>query len=252
MFHQRFIMSITVLMAFAGFAQADEAKVPTSPYAGTGDLHIDKPEDKVDMPPVPAPEGAVVLFNGKDLSDWESNNGHGPAKWDVVDGVMQGHPGAGDILAKREFEGPYHLHVEFRIPYEPKNEGQGRGNSGVYVNSHWEVQVLDAYHNKTYADGACGAIYSIEPPSQNVAKAPTVWQTYDIEFHPAVVENGKIKERPTMTVIWNGVKVHDNTKLTKDVTPSGNGGDITKPGPLKLQDHGHPVQFRNIWAEPLK
>jgi hypothetical protein len=114
------------------------------------------------------------------------------------------------------------------------------------------VQVLDAYHNDTYADGACGAIYKIEPPKENVAKAPTIWQAYDIEFHPAKCENGKVVERPTMSVIWNGVKVHDNTKLTLDVTPAGKGGDICKPGPLMLQDHGHPVQFRNIWAEPLK
>ncbi|HET6247574.1 MAG TPA: DUF1080 domain-containing protein [Tepidisphaeraceae bacterium] len=234
-----------------GFVSFAKDETP-GPYAGTGDLKIDKPEDKVDVKPVPAPEGAIVLFNGKDVADWVSNNGGKECPWQVVDGVLQCKPGSGDILSKHQFEGAYKLHIEFRVPYEPKNEGQGRGNSGVYMNSHWEVQVLDSYHNPTYADGACGAIYTIEPPKENAAKAPTIWQSYDIEFHPAKCENGKVVERPTATVIWNGVKVHDNTKLTKDSTTSGNGGDICKPGPLKLQDHGHPVQFRNIWTEPLK
>lgn len=221
-------------------------------YDGTGDLKIDKPEDKQDIAPVPAPEGALVLFNGKDVSDWTDESGNGPAKWEVIDGILQVKPGTGNIMTKHQFDGPYHLHVEFRIPYLPKEHDQNRGNSGVYINSHWEVQVLDAYHNDTYADGACGAIYGIEPAKENVAKAPTVWQTYDIEFHPAKVEDGKVAQRPTLTVIWNGVKVHDNTKLTKDNTTAAHGGDITKPGPLMLQDHGHRVQFRNIWAEPLK
>ena len=241
-------LAAMLLTGAAGLA--DEA-APASPFAGTGDLAIDKPEDKVDVPPVPAPAGAIVIFNGQDVSDWTSKDG-GECKWNIVDGVLQGKPGAGDILTKHQFEGGYKLHVEFRVPYEPDNHSQGRGNSGVYLNSHWEVQVLDSYHNETYADGACGAIYSIEPPMVNAARAPTVWQAYDIEFHPAKCESGKVVERPTVTVIWNGVKVHDHTKLTKDSTPAGNGGDICQPGPLKLQDHGHPVQFRNIWTVPLK
>ncbi|HWE05004.1 MAG TPA: DUF1080 domain-containing protein [Tepidisphaeraceae bacterium] len=246
-------MAAIVLTGTMAFCEDKPAKAPAvAPYEGTGDLKIDKPEDKEDVKPVTAPEGAIVLFNGKDVSNWVSNKDKSPAKWEVVDGVLQGKPGSGDILSQHQFEGAYHLHVEFRVPYEPNNHDQGRGNSGVYLNSHWEVQVLDSYHNKTYADGACGAIYSIEPPKENAAKAPTVWQSYDIEFHPAKCEDGKVVERPTATVVWNGVKVHDNTKLTKDNTPAGNGGDICKPGPLKLQDHGHPVQFRNIWAEPLK
>ena len=179
-----------------GFVSFAKEEAPASPYAGTGDLKIDKPEDKEDVKPVPAPEGAIVLFNGKDVSDWVSNGG-GEAKWDVVDGVLQGKPGTGDIVTKHQFEGAYKLHVEFRVPYEPNNHDQGRGNSGVYLNSHWEVQVLDSYHNTTYADGACGAIYSIEPPKENAAKAPTIWQSYDIEFHPAKCEDGKVVERPT-------------------------------------------------------
>ncbi len=248
------VASLAAMLATGPFGLAkEESKAPaTPPYAGTGDLKIDKPEDKEDVKPVPAPEGAIVLFNGKDVSDWTSANGKDPAKWEVVDGVLQARPGSGNIMTTRQLEGAYKLHVEFRLPYEPNNHDQGRGNSGVYVNSHWEVQVLDSYHNPTYPMGGCGAIYGIEDPAQNVAKAPTVWQSYDIEFHPAQCDNGKVVERPTLTVVWNGVKVHDNTKLTKDATTAAHGGDICKPGPLMLQDHGHPTQFRNIWAEPLK
>ena len=204
-------------LAFAAFLVLLLAsRLAFAQYDGTGDLKIDKPQDKEDVKPVPAPQGAVVLFNGKDLSDWTDRDGNGPAKWDVVDGVLQGKRGGGDICTKRQFEGDYKLHVEFRIPYEPKNQGQDRGNSGVYVNSHWEVQVLDAYHNDTYKDGMCGAIYSIEPPKENVAKARTVWQSYDIEFQAPKCENGKQVEPGTLTVYWNGVKVHDRTKLTKN------------------------------------
>ena len=229
------------------------ARLANAQYDSTGDLKIDKPQDKEDVKPTPAPDGAIVLFNGKDVTDWTNRDGNGPAKWDVLpDGVLQGKPGAGDICTKHQFDGDYKLHVEFRIPYEPNNHDQGRGNSGVYINSHWEVQVLDSYKNQTYADGACGAIYSIEPPSENAAKAPTVWQSYDIEFHAPHCENGKQTEPGTLTVIWNGVKVHDKTKLTKDVTPSGRTGEPCKPGPLMLQDHGHPVQYRNVWAEIIK
>ncbi|HZK82671.1 MAG TPA: DUF1080 domain-containing protein [Humisphaera sp.] len=225
---------------------------PVPPYEGTGDLKIDRPEDKVDVKPNPAPQGAIVLFNGKDVSDWRNASGKEPAKWEVIGGVLQVKPGTGNILTQHQFDGAYKLHVEFRIPYEPNNKGQRRGNSGVYVNSHWEVQVLDAYHNEANAIEACGAIESIEAARENVAKAPTIWQSYDMEFHPAKCEGGKVVQRPTLNVVWNGVEVHHNTKLTRDVTPGGHGGDICKPGPVMLQDHGHPVQFRNIWAEPLK
>ncbi len=219
-------------------------------YGPLDGLTIDKPEDKEDAKPVPAPEGAMVLFNGKDVDNWTDRDGKAPSKFKVVDGVLQVN--GGDSCTKEQLSGDYKLHLEFRVPYEPNNHDQGRGNSGVYLQSHWEVQVLDSYHNKTYPEGACGAIYSIEPPRENAAKAPTVWQSYDIEFHAAKCENGNQVEPPTATVIWNGVKVHDNTKLNKESTPSGKGGDACKPGPLMLQDHGHPVQYRNIWVQPIK
>lgn len=221
-------------------------------YDGTGDLKIDKPSDKEDVQSTPPPEGAVVLFGGQetDLAKWTQMDGKSPIKWIFTNGAMQVK--GGNILSKEQLDGHFKLHVEFRIPYQPGKKGQADGNSGIYVQGRYEIQVLNAYHNETYKDGMCGAIYTIEPPSQNVAKAPTVWQAYDIEFKAPKFENGKKVEPGTMTVFWNGVKVHDNTKLTKDNTTAGRGGDPSKPGPLMLQDHGNPVQFRNIWVQQLK
>ena len=221
-------------------------------YGPLTDLKIDKPEDTQDVKPTAAPQGAIVLFDGKSLDNWTNGAGKSPAEWKVADGVLEVAPGKGNILSKQMLDGDFKLHVEFRIPYLPTRHGQDRGNSGVYLQGRYEVQVLDAYHNDTYKDGMCGAIYSVEPPTENVAKAPTVWQSYDIEFHAAKFENGKKVEPVRMTVYWNGVKVHDNTKVDKDNTPSGRGGDPSKPGPLMLQDHGSPDQFRNIWMVPLK
>jgi len=221
-------------------------------YDGTGDLKIDKPADKEDAASTPAPQGAVVLFGGQeaDLAKWTAMDGKSAVNWIVTNGVLQVK--GGNIISKEQLAGHFKLHVEFRIPYLPNRHGQDRGNSGVYVQGRYEVQVLDAYHNDTYKDGMCAAIYSIEPPSQDVAKAPTVWQSYDIEFQSPKFENGKKTEPGVMTVWWNGVQVHDHTKLTKDCTPGGRGGDTSQPGPLMLQDHGSPVQFRNIWLLPLE
>jgi len=224
-----------------------------APYGSLDGLTIDKPEDTQSVEPVPAPEGAIVLFDGKSLENWTAMDGKSPAKWTVLDGgILEVKPGGGNILSKVLQEGDFKLHVEFRIPYLPTRHGQDRGNSGIYVQGRYEVQVLDAYHNDTYADGMCGAIYTIEPPKVNACKAPTIWQSYDIEFHAAKFEGGKKTEPGRMTVVWNGQKVHDDTKLTKDNTTSGRGGDPSTAAPLMLQDHGSPDQFRNIWMVPLK
>ena len=228
------------------------ASIAPAQYGPLTDLKIDKPQDTQDVQSTPAPQGATILFDGKSLDNWTDMSGKHPAGWKVADGILEVAPGKGNILSMQLLDGDFKLHVEFRIPYLPTRHGQDRGNSGVYVQGRYDVQVLDAYHNDTYKDGMCGAIYSVEPPSENVAKAPTVWQSYDIEFHAARFENGKKIEPVRMTVYWNGVKVHDNTKVDKDNTPSGRGGDVSKPGPLMLQDHGSPDQFRNIWMTPLK
>ena len=206
-----------------------------------------KPGDIVDAKSTPAPEGATVLFDGKTSDQWTKTNGK-PVEWKLEDGHWEGVKGHGDIVTKEKFTGKFKLHVEFRVPYEPDNKGQGRGNSGVYVQGRYEVQVLDSYGLKS-GKNDCAAIYELAAPKENACKAPSVWQSYDIEFTAPVFDaDGKKKTEPArMTVYHNGVKVHDEAKVESDNTRSGLGGDPSKPGPIMLQDHGHPVQFRNIW-----
>jgi hypothetical protein len=220
------------------------------PYGDLGDLKILKPEDKQDVKSVPPPKDAIVLFDGKSLDGWLKTNGKDKAAWKLVDGgIMQS--GGGNIITEKKFDGHFKLHVEFRVPYMPKAKGQQRGNSGVYVQGRYEVQVLDSYGLESKKDD-CGAIYGVSAPSVNACKAPTIWQSYDIEFTAPVCENGKKKEPARMTVYHNGVKIQDDVKIPVDNTTAGLGGDVCAPGPIMLQDHGNPVQFRNIWLVQMK
>ncbi len=221
------------------------ARTPAQ-YGELTGLKILKPEDKQDMPSTAPPKGALVLFDGKSLDGWVSaRDPKKPAPWKLLDnGVMQS--GGGDVRTKDTFGGDFRLHVEFRVPYEPKNKGQGRGNSGVYVQGRYEVQILDSYGLKS-GNTDCGAIYEVAAPKENVCKAPTVWQSYDIDFDAPKCADGKKTEPARMTVYHNGVKIHDSVAIPTDNTRAGLGGDPCSPGPIMLQDHGHPVQFRNIW-----
>lgn len=210
-----------------------------------------KAADLKDADTTKPPKGAIVLFDGKDFSKWVKRDGKGEVKWTLKDGTMEGVKGHGDIITKEKFDGKFKLHVEFRVPYEPGGSGQDRGNSGVYLQGRYEVQVLDSYGLKS-GKNDCGAIYGVAAPSVNACKAPTVWQSYDIEFTAPKVENGKKSEPARMTVTHNGIKIHDNVAVTSDNTTAGLGGNIATPGPILLQDHGHPVQFRNVWLLPTK
>jgi len=232
-------------LALAGFALAQ-----TNPYGDISDLKLAKPEDKQDIKSTPPPAGAVVLFDGKSLDGWLKRDGKAKATWKLIDGgAMQVN--GGDIRTEKTFDGHFKLHVEFRVPYMPTAKGQGRGNSGVYVQGRYEVQVLDSYGLKSQ-DNDCGGIYTIAAPLVNACKAPTVWQSYDIDFTAPKCVDGKKVEPARMTVLHNGVKIHDDVKITKDNTTAGMGGDPCKPGPIMLQDHGNPVQYRNIWLVPVK
>jgi hypothetical protein len=215
-------------------------------------LKIADPADLKDVESVPPPAGATVLFDGKNLDRWVKTDGKSPPGWKVVDGAMEGVKGQGDVITREKFGGRFKLHVEFRVPYEPTlTQGQGRGNSGVYVQGRYEVQVLDSYGIKS-GKNDCAAIYDLVPPAKNVCKAPTVWQSYDIEFTPPVFD-GKTKREPVrLTVHHNGVKVHDDVAVKSDNTTAGLGGDPSQPGPILLQDHGHSVQYRNVWLLPVK
>jgi hypothetical protein len=220
-------------------------------YGDISDLKLAKPEDKVDVKSAPPPAGAIVLFDGKGLDAWvQQKDGKGPATWELVSGGAMQVKG-GNIHTKEKFAGRFKLHVEFRVPYMPKLSGQGRGNSGVYVQGRYEVQVLDSY-GLPPKNNECGGIYEVAAPLVNACKAPTVWQSYDIDFTAPRFADGKKVEPARMTVFHNGVKIHEDVKITTDNTRAGMGGDPSAPGPIMLQDHGDPVQYRNVWLLPLK
>jgi hypothetical protein len=215
------------------------------PYGDISDLKIAKPADKEDAKSVPPPKDAVVLFDGKSLDNWIGRDGKAP-QWKLLDGgIMQADKL--DIATKEKFDGKFKLHVEFRVPYMPDKKGQERANSGVYVQGRYEVQVLDSYGIDKPKNNDCGAIYEVAAPLVNACKAPTIWQTYDIEFTAPKCVDGKKTEPAVISVLQNGVKVQDNTKITSDNTRAGMGGDVCAPGPIMLQFHGNPVQFRNVW-----
>ncbi len=205
-----------------------------------------------DHPGVP-PSDAIVLFNGKDLSNWESAKG-GPAAWTVGNGYFATVPKAGDIRTKDAY-GDCQLHVEWSAPNPPHGHDQDRGNSGVYLHSLYEIQVLDSYDNVTYADGEAAAVYGQYPPLVNAARKPGEWQTYDIVFHGARFDaSGKLLRKANVTVLFNGVLVQDHVEMTGPTMNEDRPPYTPTPEklPLLLQDHNHPVRYRNLWIRELK
>ncbi|HEY6337485.1 MAG TPA: DUF1080 domain-containing protein [Candidatus Sulfotelmatobacter sp.] len=198
------------------------------------------------------PSDAVVLFDGKDLAHWADKDGK-PAPWKVENGYMEVLPKSGYIFTREPF-GDCQLHVEFAEPLPAVGESQERGNSGVFLMGLYEIQVLDSYQNKTYADGQASAVYGQYPPLVNASRPPGQWQAYDIIFHgPRFAKDGKLLRPARVTVMDNGVLVQDNVELTG---PTANGQRPPyKPTPeklpLALQDHGNLVRFRNIWIREL-
>ena len=199
-----------------------------------------------------APSDAVVLFDGKDLSHWVDKDGK-PAKWKVQNGYMEVVPGTGNISSRDSF-GDCQLHVEFAEPSPAHGESQERGNSGVFLMGLYEIQVLDSYENKTYADGQAASVYGQYPPLVNASRPPAKWQTYDIIFHGArFAAGGKLLRPARVTVLHNGVLVQDNVEMTG---PTAHGERPPyKAGPEKLplglQDHEMLVRYRNIWIREL-
>jgi len=197
------------------------------------------------------PSDAIVLFNGKDLSNWESVNG-GPAEWKVEKGDFATVPGKGDIRTKQAF-GDCQLHVEWASPNPPHGEDQDRGNSGVYLQSLYEVQVLDSYQSPTYPDGQAAAIYGQYAPLVNACRPPGQWQSYDIVFHgPRFNAAGKLIRPATYTLFHNDVLAQDHVTVLGRTDGEHEPYEQTPTKlPLKLQDHNHPVRFRNIWIREI-
>jgi hypothetical protein len=183
------------------------------------------------------PESAIVLFNGKDADNFQ----YGKMVEDQYLRV--------GCISRQSFQA-HRLHIEFRTPFQPSDSGQGRGNSGVYIQGRYELQVLDSF-GLTGENNECGGIYQIAQPLVNMCYPPLSWQTYDIDFTPPSFDSdGKKTKNARLTVRHNGVLIHDDLELPRG-TPGGVSGESSEPGPLKLQDHSNPVAFRNIWVLPL-
>jgi hypothetical protein len=220
-----------------------------------------RPQPPVVTPAVPstqeqvgkAPSDAVVLFDGKDISQWASMDGS-PTRWIVKDGYMACVPGSGYARTLRNF-GDCQLHVEWATPTPPHGAGQGRGNSGVFFGmDRYEIQVLDSYESPTYADGSAAAVYGQYPPLVNASLPPGQWQVYDIIWTaPRFDSDGKLRRPARVTVFHNGVLVQNNVQLTGPTSWLERAPYSPHPEkqPVSLQDHGNPVRFRNIWLREL-
>lgn len=238
-----------LVFVMSGSASAQQSRWPPN--------SMDRPRPPVvdpgpERPPVPPPSDAIVLFDGRSLARWQTDSG-APARWAVRNGYMEVVPGSGAIQTKQSF-GSVQLHVEWAAPLPAEGESQERGNSGVFLMGHYEIQVLDTYHNVTYADGMAGAVYGQTPPLVNASRPPGQWQTYDIIFHrPEFDPSGRVVKPARVTVLHNGVLVQDNTEITgwtvhAEVAKYQPHADAL---PLALQDHGKRVRYRDIWVRPL-
>ncbi|WP_250846714.1 family 16 glycoside hydrolase [Aquisphaera insulae] len=254
------IGSLGLMAALGGlaFAAADDPGVPgvTAPRWKQHDIHRPRPQ-VVDPGPAPAapiapPGDAVILFDGKSLDAWETPDGK-PAGWKVSDGAMEIVPGTGAIRTRASF-GDVQLHVEWASPSPARGVGQDRGNSGIFLMGQFEVQVIDSYKADTYADGMAGAIYGQYSPLANATRPPGEWQVYDIAFRrPRFDASGKLVRPAGLTVFLNGVLVQNNEEPwgpTSWLEPSPNDPTLKK-GPIELQDHSHPVRYRNIWIREI-
>lgn len=197
------------------------------------------------------PSDAIVLFDGTSFDEWETNNGS-DVEWELENGAMTVVGGAGSIFTRREFE-DIQLHIEWRSPVEIEGEGQGRGNSGIFLQNRYEVQVLDNWENATYVNGMAGSIYKQHVPLANPAKRPGEWQTYDILYRaPDFDADGEVVVPARVTVILNGVLVQNNVEIYGPTVYTGypeyeaHGADR-----ISLQDHSNPVSYRNIWVREL-
>lgn len=204
--------------------------------------------------PGKAPSDALVLFDGADLSQWETVTG-GPAQWKVEQGYLEVLPASGDIQTKQRF-GDCQLHVEWATPNPPVGDIMNRGNSGVFLFGQFELQVFESYPEQRgiYADGQAGAIYGQYPPLVNACRKPGEWQCFDVLFTAPRFDGARLLTPAFITVFQNGVAIHHHTailgstghRLLPKYTPRGS------TGPVRLQAHGNPVRYRNIWIRPIK
>lgn len=254
---RRAALPVLVLSAGLAVLAADPPRVENqTPMPRWRQHDVSRPHPKPVAPadPIAAkpPADAVLLFDGTNLDAWKATGG-GAARWRIVDGAMETVPGGGGIETKAEF-GDVQLHIEWAAPAPPHGKGQDRGNSGVFLMNQFEIQVLDSYQADTYADGQAGAIYGQYPPLFNASRPPGEWQSYDIAFRrPRFDASGQLVEPARITVFHNGLLVQNNeepfgpTSWLKWASYQGLG----ERGPISLQDHDHPVKYRNIWLREM-
>ncbi|MFN7921136.1 MAG: DUF1080 domain-containing protein [Bryobacteraceae bacterium] len=229
-----------ILTAAALFAQTPKRESPQPRPVNPGDA-------------AHPPSDAIVLFSGSDVSGWTKKDGS-PTGCTADQGTMVCVSGAGDVYSRQKFQSAQ-IHLEFNVPHMPDQKGQLRGNSGVYLHAKYEIQILDSYHNPTYAHGSLGGLYNQAPPLVNAARQPGQWQTYDMILRaPKCDASGKVTEKAVVTVVLNGVLVQDHVAI--DASEKLGAG--CEPAPLMMQDHsGFPnapvttMRFRNIWIRPL-
>jgi hypothetical protein len=243
--HYSLLLSLVSTIACA----QNEKKTPES-------TEVWEPQPKVVTTGQPGspPSDAIVLFDGKNLDEWVSVEGDGPAKWTLKDGAFTVAPGSKDIKSKKQF-GDVQLHVEWRSPAvtDPSKVSQGRGNSGIFLQEKYEVQVLDNYENKTYSNGQAGSIYKQHIPLANACKKPGEWQTYDIIYTaPRFNDDGRVIAPAYVTVIHNGVLLQNHVALWGSTQYIGFPlYEKHGKGSIRLQDHGNLVSYRNIWVREL-
>lgn len=234
---------------------SDDKVIHIIPETGYFAHDKDRPQPPVVTPGTDnsAPSDATVLFDGTGLGAWRGQKQEEPT-WKVENGYMEVVPKTGGIVTKESF-GDLQLHLEFASPVEVVGEGQGRGNSGVFLMDEYEVQVLDNYDNPTYPDGTVGAIYSQWPPLVNCMRKPGEWNTYDIIWEVPLFDGPRLVKPACITVLFNGIVIQNHTRV---LGPTRIGtGDIPvykahpPTGPISLQDHNNPVRFRNIWIRAI-
>jgi hypothetical protein len=257
----RVIGTGAILIALAASVSSQQPKIgyDDTPMQPNGKWHIHdgtRPQPKMVAPGTAgggAPADATVLIgSGADLSAWQMATDKAPVTWPMKDGILQSAKGM--IETKAQF-GDFQLHVEFATPSEVKGDSQGRGNSGVFLLGVFEIQVLDSYQNPTYPDGQAAAMYGQYPPLVNASRAPGEWQAYDIAFTaPRFSSTGTLDKPAIVTVFHNGIVVHNATAFLGPTEHKAIGKYVpeTAKGPIRLQDHGNPVRFRNIWIRPIK
>ncbi|WP_437921634.1 3-keto-disaccharide hydrolase [Sphingobacterium sp. LRF_L2] len=242
-------MKLNLAISFLFIASIAAAQTKFKPE----DTEFYTPKPHVVHVPGGVPDDALVLFDGRDLVEWQSvKDTNQAAPWLVEEGVLTVKGGAGDIQTKKKF-GDFQLHIEWKSPELIKGEGQGRGNSGVFLQGLYEVQVLDNTDNPTYVNGQAGSIYKQRPPLVEVRSEEDGWHRYDLIYHaPQFNRDGMLVRKATLTLLHNGVLVQDQAVIEGTTEYIGLPKMMAHGvGPLILQDHGNPVHFRNIWIRPL-